>query len=146
MKLAADSVRDNHGGPFGALVVQGDRVIGEGTNHVLSSNDPTAHAEVMAIRDACARVGTFALHGASLYATCEPCPMCLGAIYWARIERVYFASTREDAARIGFDDSRIYRELALPIGVRSVAMERVASDEADGLMDAWMSKGDRTLY
>ena len=113
---------------------------------MLSSNDPTAHAEVMAIRDACKRLGTFALHGASLYSTCEPCPMCLGAIYWARIERVYFASTREDAARIGFDDSRIYQEILMPIEQRGVAMERIASERAERLLEEWMDKSDRTIY
>ena len=126
--------------------MQAGRIVGEGTNHVLSSNDPTAHAEVMAIRDACTRLGTFALHGTSLYSTCEPCPMCLGAIYWARIERVYFASTREDAARIGFDDSRIYQEILMPIERRGVAMERVASERAERLLDEWMNKSDRTIY
>ena len=146
MQLAADSVRANHGGPFGALIVQAGRVVGEGTNHVLSGNDPTAHAEMIAIRDACARLGTFALHGASLYSTCEPCPMCLGAIYWARIERVYFASTREDAARIGFDDSRIYQEILMPVEQRGVVMERVASERAERLLDEWMNKSDRTIY
>jgi tRNA(Arg) A34 adenosine deaminase TadA len=127
-------------------VVLEDRVIGEGCNEVLAACDPTAHAEVVAIRAAAAELGTFSLAGATLYATCEPCPMCLGAIYWARIERLFFASTRQQAASIGFDDERFYRELALPPEARSVPMERIASPDADALLALWLQRPDRRPY
>lgn len=144
--LARRGVLAGRGGPFGAVVVLDDRVIGEGCNEVLAACDPTAHAEVVAIRAAAARLGTFSLAGATIYATCEPCPMCLGAIYWARIERLCFASTRQDAAAIGFDDERFYHELALAPQARSLHVERIASAGADALLALWLSQPDRRLY
>src|SRR5580692_3553269 len=111
--LSIEGVESGHGGPFGAVIVRGDQIIAEGVNQVTSINDPTAHAEVQAIRLACRKLGVFELKDCELYTSCEPCPMCLGTIYWARLSRVYFASTAEYAAKAGFDDSFIYRELAL---------------------------------
>ena len=111
--LSIQAMRTNRGGPFGAVIVKDGRVVAEGVNRVTSDNDPTAHAEVSAIRAACAALGTFSLDGCDIYTSCEPCPMCLAAIHWARIARIFYGNTREDAARIGFDDERIYREIAL---------------------------------
>src|SRR5271165_5801426 len=120
IQLSIQNVRSGRGGPFGAVVVKDGKVIAEAVNQVTSTNDPTAHAEVLAIRLACQKFGSFELRGCDIYASCEPCPMCLGAIYWARIEKVYFANTRDDAAVIGFDDDHIYREFALPIAARTI--------------------------
>jgi guanine deaminase len=122
VELAIENVRSGCGGPFAAVVARGSVVLAEGTNRVTSSNDPTAHAEIVAIREACRSLGHFQLTGCELFATCEPCPMCLGAIYWARPERVYFAATRGDAAEHGFDDALIYRELAQPLPLRRIPM------------------------
>ena len=118
----------------------------EGCNRVTSTNDPTAHAEVVAIRAACQKLGTFDLSGAEIYASCEPCPMCLAAIYWARIARIHYASTREDAARIGFDDDHIYREFAVPIEQRAIPMERLLEREAAAAFAAWDAKVDKVRY
>src|ERR1700722_16757135 len=112
IQLSIDNVHSGRGGPFGAVVVKNNKVIAEGTNQVTTTNDPTAHAEVLAIREACKNLGIFHLEGCDIYASCEPCPMCLGAIYWARLSKVYFANLAADASRIGFDDSAIYRELS----------------------------------
>jgi tRNA(Arg) A34 adenosine deaminase TadA len=145
IELAADSVRGG-GGPFGAVVVRDGAVVGEGRNLVTTSNDPTAHAEIVALREACARLATFELSGCILYASCEPCPMCLGAAYWARVEAVVFAATRSDAAAVGFDDERIYRELSLPIESRTLPFRHVAHHSAAEPFEAWNSKADRVEY
>ena len=134
------------GGPFGAVIVKNGEVIAEGVNRVTSTNDPTAHAEVNAIREACKKLGVFKLEGCELYASCEPCPMCLGAIYWAHPERVYFANTAADAARIGFDDAFIYRELEHPHGKREIPMISMMRDEALAGFRAWEQKSDKIRY
>lgn len=136
----------NQGGPFGAIVVKGDRIVGRGNNRVTSSNDPTAHAEVVAIREACETLKTFQLEGCILYTSCEPCPMCLGAIYWARPDKVYYANTREDAADIGFDDDMIYREINVPIGKRKIPFQQLGRAEALKVFQEWASKVDKTRY
>ncbi len=137
LQMAVDNVHAGQGGPFAALVVQGERVVGEGTNRVTSVNDPTAHAEIVAIRHACARLGAFQLEGCDLYVTCEPCPMCLGAVYWAHIGQVFFAATRQDAADAGFDDVFVYQEIARPISARQIPMQQVMCYERNGPFDAW---------
>ena len=144
--IAAERMRNNHGGPFGAVIVRDDRIIAEGWNAVTTANDPTAHAEVMAIRRACERLGTFSLEGCEIYTSCEPCPMCLGAIYWARLERIYYANTRADAAAIGFDDDFLYREIAVAPEARSIPAIRLESAEARAGFAEWMAKADRVLY
>lgn len=144
--MAVENVRSGRGGPFAALVVRDGRIVGRGTNRVTSANDPTAHAEVVAIRSACEALGTFHLHGCRLYATCEPCPMCLGAAYWSRLDAVYYAATREDARDAGFDDEHIYRELALPASERRIEMARVLPESAARAFEAWAEKADRTPY
>lgn len=144
--LARAGMEAGRGGPFGCVVVKGEEVIGQGCNGVTSTNDPTAHAEIMAIRDACQRLGDYQLKGCTLYASCEPCPMCLGAIYWARPARVVFAATRKQAAAAGFDDDFIYREIELPPGKRKIEFEWVPEKAAEEVFDLWKEKGDRTLY
>lgn len=144
--LAVKNVRAGRGGPFGALVVKDGEIIARATNRVTSINDPTAHAEIMAIRKACERLGHFELSGCMLYANCEPCPMCLGAIYWARLDRVYYASTREDAAAVGFDDEHIYRELDRPPSERKIPMENMMREEAHRAFNAWVKTDDRMEY
>ena len=143
---AFKGVAANRGGPFGAVIVLDGAIIGRGCNQVTSSNDPTAHAEVVAIREACKALGRFHLTNAVLYATCEPCPMCLSAVYWAQIKTVYYAADRHDAARIGFNDRLIYEELAKPPASRYVAMKRLPMPETRKLFDGWMEKTDKTLY
>lgn len=133
-------------GPFGAVVVLDGRIIGQGWNQVVATNDPTAHAEIVAIRDACRQLQTFNLKGCTLYASCEPCPMCLAAIYWARIERVVFAATRQDAAQAGFDDDFFYREIAHPPGERTILMEQNLQDEAREVFARWLETPDRVHY
>src|SRR6266566_5551 len=118
IRLSIEMMRCGKGGPFGAVVVKGNKIVGRGCNEVTSSNDPTAHAEIVALRDACKRLKTFQLLGCDLYTSCEPCPMCLSAIYWARLRRVFYANTRKDAAKILFDDDLLYREVGLPIAKR----------------------------
>lgn len=145
LRLASDSARSG-GGPFGALIVRGGEAIATGTNQVTSANDPTAHAEVVAIRAACQRLGTFRLDDCVLYASCEPCPMCLAAIYWARIPRIVFAATRADAAQAGFDDEAIYAELAKPLAERTVCMEHVASPEGTAPFQLWQANARRVSY
>jgi guanine deaminase len=134
------------GGPFGAVVVKGERILGEGSNRVTASNDPTAHAEIVAIRAACAALGSFRLDGCAIYSSCEPCPMCLAAIYWSRLDRIYYANDRADAAAIGFDDALIYREVALPPDGRTVPMVRLLAEEARSTFAAWQNKPDKVLY
>ena len=146
IRLSIEKSQAGEGGPFGAVVVQNDTVVGRGWNRVVSTNDPTAHAEIMAIRAACRRLGTFSLAGCDIYASCEPCPMCLAAIYWARLDRVYYAAGRQDAAAVGFDDSRIYQELAMNVADRSIPMAQDLHDEACEAFRAWLLKADRTPY
>ena len=137
LALAEENVADGAGGPFGAVVVQSGRIVGRGANSVTRSNDPTAHAEVVAIRRACATLGAFSLRGCSIYTSCEPCPMCLAAIYWARLDRILYANTRDDAAGIGFDDAHIYREISRPPDERTVPAERMLAGEAISAFQAW---------
>jgi tRNA(Arg) A34 adenosine deaminase TadA len=144
--LAVENVHAGRGGPFGAVVVREGRIIAEGTNRVTSSNDPTAHAEVVAIRIACAALNSFQLPGCELYTSCEPCPMCLGAIYWARPARVYFACTAADAAAAGFDDSFIYEQLTVPLASRKIPFVSMMREEAQTTFQAWREKSDKIAY
>ena len=144
--LAIENVRAGLGGPFAAVVVKDGAVVASGTNRVTSTNDPTAHAEVVAIREACRRLGSFQLEGCDLYTTCEPCPMCLGAIYWARPARVLYAATQRDAAQFGFDDSFIYQQIQLPHSERSIPMTRLESERARDPFLEWEKKTDKTQY
>ena len=146
IEMAIENVRAGRGGPFAALVVKEGKIIAAGENTVTSSNDPTAHAEIAAIREACRALGSFQLAGCEIYTTCEPCPMCLGAIYWARPERVYFGATAQDASDAGFDDSAIYAELARPFAQRRIHFEGVMRDEALEIFRAWERKADRIRY
>lgn len=146
IRLSVDNVQTGHGGPFGAVVVRDDEILGSGQNQVLRSNDPTAHAEILAIRGACAHLGRFSLAGCTIYTSCEPCPMCLSAILWARLDRVFYAASRHDAAEAGFDDSVFYRELAKPASQRTVPMIQDLVDEARGAFALWLKKEDRTTY
>lgn len=143
--LAAESVKKG-GGPFGAVVVKDGKVIAESANSVTPDNDPTAHAEVNAIRLACKKLGTFMLDGCEIYASCEPCPMCLGAIYWAHIKTIYYAGTRSDAAKAGFDDDFIYREININPEKRSVPAFNFMPDEGAAVFKVWLDKEDRTNY
>jgi len=136
----------NGGGPFAALVVRGDEIIASGVNRVTATNDPTAHAEIVAIREACAKLQTFQLEGCHIYTTCEPCPMCLGAIYWSRAARVFYANTREDAREIGFDDDFIYREIATPLNLRAIPMIPLLRDHALRAFRLWRTKPDKQPY
>jgi len=140
------SVRNNVGGPFGAVVVKDGRIIGKGGNRVSSTNDPTAHAEIVAIREACTTLNSFDLSGSSLYTTCEPCPMCLSAIYWANISSVFYCSTRFDAAAIGFKDNHIYEELAIQPHERKIPFISVSLDQANQLFREWTDKSDKISY
>jgi tRNA(Arg) A34 adenosine deaminase TadA len=146
LALAREGLDSNSGGPFGAVVARDGEVIGEGFNRVTSSNDPTAHAEVVAIREACRTLQTFQLDECVIYASCEPCPMCLGAIYWARAERVYIACTREDAAKAGFDDAFIYNEINREPQDRSLPIDSLLRDEGIELFSEWVAKPDKVLY
>ena len=134
------------GGPFGAIVVRDGKIVAEGFNQVTSANDPTGHAEISAIRAACAALKTFSLAGCTLYTSCEPCPMCLGAIYWARLDRVVYANTRADAAVIGFDDDHIYREFDKPIAGRAIPFAHLPSEEGRAVFAAWQAKPDKVPY
>jgi tRNA(Arg) A34 adenosine deaminase TadA len=145
VQLALEGVRSG-AGPFGALVVKGDEVVGRGVNRVTSTNDPTAHAEIVAIREACQRLGTFSLAGHELYATCEPCPMCLAAAYWARVDRVVYACDRNDAARAGFDDAVFYQELEKAAAERKLALVQLGREEALAVFQAWLEQPDRKAY
>ena len=143
--LAVENVR-NGGGPFGAVIARGGEIVAEGVNRVTSQHDPTAHAEVQAIRKACSEFNTFDLTGLDIYASCEPCPMCLGAIHWAHLDHLYFAGTKDDAARIGFDDAFIYKELPLPIHERKLPTEAMMNAEAQAPFVAWQEKEDKVEY
>lgn len=144
--LADERMRAGEGGPFGAVIAMDGRIVGEGWNRVIGTSDPTAHAEIVAIRDACARLGTFDLSGATIYTSCEPCPMCLGGILWARLSRMCYAADRTDAAEIGFDDDAFYVEVAKPIDSRTLPTTRILADEARAVFAAWYAKPDRVEY
>ena len=144
--LSENGVRNNEGGPFGCVIVKDDTIIGRGNNRVTSSNDPTAHAEVVAIRDACKNLNTFQLDGCEVYTSCEPCPMCLGAIYWARPKAIYYANTREDAAGIGFDDSMIYNEIGCGLDKRKIPIINLGREDALKIFEEWKSKTDKVQY
>ena len=146
IQLSIDNVNSGRGGPFGAVVVKDSAIIAEGANQVTSTNDPTAHAEMVAIREACKKLGVFDLESCEIYTSCEPCPMCLGAIYWARLSRVYFANADADASRIGFDDSMIYRELAQPHSQRKIPMVQMMREEALAAFRAWGKKTNKIEY
>jgi tRNA(Arg) A34 adenosine deaminase TadA len=146
IRLSIEMMRQGRGGPFGAVVVKDGNIISRGYNQVTTSNDPTAHAEIAAIREACRLLQSFRLDGCHLYASCEPCPMCLGAVYWARLERIYFAGTRADAAAAGFDDDLIYRELALPHGRRQLVSGQLLREEALAAFEEWRGKQDKIAY
>jgi len=146
IRLSIENIRSGKGGPFAALVVKDGMIIARGTNIVTSANDPTAHAEVVAIREACKTLGTFQLDGCEIYASCEPCPMCLGAIYWARPERVFYGNTKQDAAEINFDDSLIYEELSKKTGNRSIPMVQILHEEALAAFKVWKEKSDKVEY
>jgi tRNA(Arg) A34 adenosine deaminase TadA len=144
--LALKGVLNNEGGPFGCVIVHKGKIIGRGNNKVTSENDPTAHAEILAIREACAHLGSHQLDGCTLYTSCEPCPMCLGAIYWARPEKIYFAGSKKDAARSGFDDDFIYQEILLPPEGRSIEFRQIGRQEALKAFEAWDEKEDKIEY
>lgn len=146
IRISLTKMRANHGGPFGAVVVRRGKIIGRGWNRVTSTNDPTAHAEVEAIRAACRRLKTFQLDDCELYTSCEPCPMCLSAIYWARLKAVYYGNTRKDAAKIEFDDDFLYDEVARPISRRKIPMKQLLRQEAVRAFAEWQAKPDKTLY
>ena len=146
VKLALEGVRAGEGGPFAALIVRDGKVVASGCNQVTSRNDPTAHAEIVAIRAACAAMQSFSLAGCELYTTCEPCPMCLAAAYWARVDRVVYACDRADAARAGFDDALFYEELEKPIAERKLALVQLAREDALPVFQAWLDKSDRRPY
>lgn len=143
--LAVENV-NNGGGPFGAVIVRDGKIIATGVNRVTPNNDPTAHAEVCAIRAACEKLGTFQLDGCEIYSSCEPCPMCLGAIYWAHIERLYYGCNQRDADEIGFSDEFIYKELALPSSERQLKTEELLPDDARRAFEAWRNKEDKVEY
>lgn len=145
IRLASANV-ENGGGPFGAVIARGGEIISTGVNRVTVNCDPTAHAEVSAIRAAAQKLGTFNLSGCDIYSSCEPCPMCLGAIYWARLDRLFYGNTKADAARIGFDDAFIYKELALPLSERTLRAEQLLGKEAIATFEAWEQKTDKTPY
>jgi tRNA(Arg) A34 adenosine deaminase TadA len=146
LDMAVENARSGRGGPFAALIVKEGAEISSGVNLVVASHDPTAHAEIVAIREACRALGTFRLSGCEIYSSCEPCPMCLGAIYWAHVGSVFFAATREDAATAGFDDSLIYREIAAPLGKHGIRMVQMLREKAQTAFQEWQAKGDRIAY
>ena len=146
VQLAEQGMRSGLGGPFGCVVVRRGKIVGRGSNRVISTNDPTAHAEVVAIRDACTALQTFQLTDCELYTSCEPCPMCLSAIYWARVPQVYYGNTRADAAAIGFDDDFIYQQVPLAPEARTVKMELLLRDEAQIAFQEWANKTDKIRY
>jgi tRNA(Arg) A34 adenosine deaminase TadA len=144
--LSLEKMQSGNGGPFGAVIARDGVIVAEGWNKVTSANDPTAHAEIVAIRRACEALDTFELHGCEIYTSCEPCPMCLGAIYWARLGRIWFANERRDAAAIGFDDDFLYRELPLPLPQRAVPTQQIMREEAHAAFEAWARKPDKVPY
>ena len=146
IRLSVEKMEGNEGGPFGAVIVRNGQIVGRGWNCVTSTNDPTAHAEIVAIRDACSKLKTFSLAGCEIYSSCEPCPLCLAAIFWSRLDRIYYAATCDDAASAGFDDRNFYRELGKAAGDRSIPMEQALRDEALVALQAWIKKEDRIRY
>ncbi|MFD2570527.1 nucleoside deaminase [Spirosoma soli] len=146
IQLAREGMTTGQGGPFGAVIVRNGEIVGQGCNRVTSTNDPTAHAEVVAIRDACQKLGTFQLEGCTLYASCEPCPMCLGAIYWARPSRIVYGAFHSDAGRAGFDDQFIYEELDKPREQRHIPMHQLLHEEADAVFTEWIAFENRIHY
>lgn len=146
IQLSRKHMEAGHGGPFGAVIVHENQILSEGWNQVTSINDPTAHAEIVAIRSAASKLGRFSLEGCTLYTSCEPCPMCLAATYWARVDRLVYAAAREDAAAVGFDDDAIYRELALPVAKRSLPMQQMLRVEAVRVFAEWRDKADKVPY
>ncbi len=146
IELARYGMDKNEGGPFGCVIVKNGNIIAEGNNRVISKNDPTAHAEIVAIRKACKELGSFQLTGCEIYTSCEPCPMCLGAIYWARPSHIYYAATREDAAKAGFDDEFIYKEIVIPPGDRKIPMKQLERSSAKNLFSEWIKKDNKTSY
>jgi guanine deaminase len=146
IELSLENVRSGRGGPFGAVVVKDGKVVAEAANNVTATNDPTAHAEVLAIREACKALGAFELTGCEIYTSCEPCPMCLGAIYWARPDRVYYGNTAADAAKVGFDDSFIYEEIPRQPSQRKIPMEQMMPNEAIEGFRAWQKSTDKVPY
>lgn len=146
IELASKCMNHATGGPFGAVIVRNDQVVGVGSNGVTTHNDPTAHAEISAIRDACTKLNTFSLDGCEIYTSCEPCPMCLGAIYWSRISRIFYGANRIDAAKIGFDDQFFYDELAKPTEQRQIAMIELARESAVQVFNDWERKQDKVHY
>jgi tRNA(Arg) A34 adenosine deaminase TadA len=146
IELAQQGIDSNDGGPFGCVVVKDGEIIGEGNNRVTSTNDPTAHAEVVAIRNACQKLGTFQLNDCTIYTSCEPCPMCLGAIYWARPKQIFYACNKVDAAAVGFDDKFIYEEIERPINERHIKTDFLLRDEGLKVFENWANKSDKTEY
>ena len=146
IRYSRQGMERNEGGPFGCIVVKGDEIIGWGNNQVTSTNDPTAHAEIVAIRDACRHLDSYQLTECEIYSSCEPCPMCMGAIYWARPKALFYANTRTDAARIGFDDSLIYEELAAPVDQRKIPLIQLGREEALKVFEEWERKEDKVRY
>jgi tRNA(Arg) A34 adenosine deaminase TadA len=146
IRISIQMMRRGKGGPFGAVIVHKGKIVGKGWNQVTSGNDPTAHAEVVAIRNACRRLKTFHLEDCELYTSCEPCPMCLSAMYWARLKKVYYANTRKDAADIDFDDEFIYTEVSRPISERKLSMQQLMRKEALAAFDEWKKKADKIAY
>src|SRR5690242_7298880 len=146
IELARQGVEDNRGGPFGCVIAKDGEIVGEGCNQVTSANDPTAHAEITAIRAACRNLNSFQLTGCTVYTSCEPCPMCLGAIYWARPAAIYFAGTRDDAAAAGFDDELFYDEIDRPNDERQLKLQPMLRDEAQTIFEQWVEKADKVEY
>ena len=144
--LASENLKNNNGGPFGAIVVKDGEIVGRGVNKVTTTNDPTAHAEVVAIRDAAKTLHTYNLEGCEIYTSCEPCPMCLGAIYWARINMLYYAGTKDDAAKADFDDSVIYKEFCLPKEKRFIPSSQMMREDAVKVFEEWIKSEDKTPY
>ena len=146
IRLASENVTQNNGGPFGAVVVKNGKIVGRGYNQVTATNDPTAHAEVMAIRDACKNLNSFQLDGCELYTSCEPCPMCLGAIYWARPDKIYYGCTKDDAAAFAFDDAFIYEELSVPLTHRKIPTSPLSREAALKAFELWESNTKKISY
>ncbi len=146
IELSEENIKINEGGPFGAIIVKDGKIIGKGKNLVTSTNDPTAHAEIVAIRNACKNIGSFSLIDSEIYTSCEPCPMCLAAIYWARISKIYYANTRYDAAEIGFDDSYIYDQVTCIPDLRDIKMIKINSRKAKEIFENWKNKQDKIEY
>ncbi len=144
--LSDKAIEAKEGGPFGCIIVKDNKIIGRGNNKVILNNDPTAHAEIIAIRDACNTLGTFQLHGCEVYSSCQPCPMCLGAIYWARPSKVFYGNTHEDAAAIGFDDSMIYDEMKKNNTDKKIELKNIGREDAIKIFEKWSAHPDKSLY